>query len=254
MLKFLKHPLTRSLDLNDPRTTVQRKRIIREKRFLRKIYEDWYEWIASSLPEGESPVLELGSGAGFLNEYVSNLLTSEIFYCPFVRMVLDGCSLPFRDASLEAIVMIDVFHHISDPRTLMKEMIRCVKPGGKVLMVEPWVTLWSRWVYTRIHHEPFDAETNHWTFPVTGPLSGANSALPWIIFERDRMIFEAEFPELRVETITAEKPFMYLLSGGVSLRSLMPGFTYRLWSMAEALLTPFNKSLGMFAKISIYRI
>jgi hypothetical protein len=44
--------------------------------------------------------------------------------------------------------------------------------------------------------------TNHlnpdaadWSFPAVGPLSGANGALPWILFERDRARFEREFPQ-----------------------------------------------------------
>ena len=45
MFKLLEHPLTKSLDLDDPKTTVLRKRIIQEKPFLRKIYKEWYEWI-----------------------------------------------------------------------------------------------------------------------------------------------------------------------------------------------------------------
>ena len=40
MLKhWLEHPLTRGLDLDDPRTTHLRRRVLDEKRFLRRIYE-----------------------------------------------------------------------------------------------------------------------------------------------------------------------------------------------------------------------
>jgi hypothetical protein len=41
MLKsLLAHPLTCGLDLDDPRTTELRRRIIQEKSFLRQIYQD----------------------------------------------------------------------------------------------------------------------------------------------------------------------------------------------------------------------
>lgn len=66
MLKaLLAHPLTRGLDIDDPQTTHLRQQIIQEKYFLRKIYEEWYQSIAASLPSGYGAVLELGSGAGF---------------------------------------------------------------------------------------------------------------------------------------------------------------------------------------------
>ena len=55
--RWFEHPLTRGLDLDDPRTTHLRRRILAEKPFLRKIYEEWYERIAASLPPepGRSP-------------------------------------------------------------------------------------------------------------------------------------------------------------------------------------------------------
>jgi hypothetical protein len=61
-------------------------------------------------------------------------------------------------------------------------------------MIEPWVTPWSRLVYTRMHHEPFVPAAAQWEFLTTGPLSGANGALPYILFSRDRAQFELEFP------------------------------------------------------------
>ncbi len=44
-------------------------RIIREKGFLRQIYEEWYRLLIGHLPDGGGAVLEIGSGGGFLKEY-----------------------------------------------------------------------------------------------------------------------------------------------------------------------------------------
>src|SRR5581483_6966006 len=97
---LLAHPLTRGLEIDDPRTTDLRRRIVREKPFLYRIYREWYASIASALPPDPGPVLELGSGAGFLEEFVPNLITSDIFPVPGNRLVLDGQQLPFADGSL----------------------------------------------------------------------------------------------------------------------------------------------------------
>ena len=69
-----------------------------------------------------------------------------------------------------------------------------------------------------------------WEFASSGPLSGANGALPWMVFVRDRAEFEREFPELEVARIEPFLAFRYLVSGGVSMRSLMPGFTHGVWA------------------------
>ena len=80
--RWLEHPLTRGLDLDDPRTTRLRRQILAEKPFLRRVYEEWYGAMAASLPPGDGPVLELGSGAGFLADFVPGLVRSEVFYTP----------------------------------------------------------------------------------------------------------------------------------------------------------------------------
>src|SRR5689334_11509442 len=96
----LVYPVTQGLDLDNPQTTMLRKSIIREKKFLRLVYEVWYKAIAAALPAGTGPVIEIGSGAGFLPTYIPGLITTEIFHCPDIQVVLDGQNLPFKDRSL----------------------------------------------------------------------------------------------------------------------------------------------------------
>jgi SAM-dependent methyltransferase len=244
---------TKGLGVDDPQTTMLRRDIIRSKPFLRKLYREWYELILESLPRVEGRVLELGSGAGFFQEVLPSLLTSEIVAWDGVALVTDGRRLPVRSGSLRAIVMTDVFHHFSDPRSFLREAARCVRPDGAVAMVEPWVTAWSRIVYRYLHHEPFVPAASEWEFPPEGPLSGANGALPWIVFRRDRLRFEREFPEWSIDRVKPLMPVRYLLSGGVSLRSLMPGFTFSAWRLAEEALSPIMDAVAMFALIVLRR-
>jgi hypothetical protein len=121
-------------------------------------------------------------------------------------------------------------------------------------MIEPWVTPWSRFIYRHLHHEPFDPLVKDWEFSSSGPLSGANIALPWIVFGRDRRVFEREFTQWRIEKIRHDMPFAYLLSGGVSLRSLMPGWSFHAWRKLESLLSPYYECCAMFAKIVLGRV
>ncbi len=250
MLKsLLAHPLTRGLDLDDPRTTHLRREIIRRKNFLRRIYQEWYAIVAGALPPGRGATVELGCGPGFLKDFVPGLITSELFYSPGVDVVSSGLELPFAAGSIRGIVMVDVLHHLAQPRCFFAEAARCVRPGGIVAMIEPWVTPWSRLIYTRMHHEPFIPEATEWEFPAAGPLSGANGALPYILFARDRSRFEREFPMWGIRVIKPMMPFCYLVSGGVSMRSLMPGWSFGFWRGLENALAPWMESLAMFAYI-----
>ncbi len=247
------NPRAAGLDLDDPSLTAARREIIRGKPFLRAIYEDWYRWIARSLPAGDDPVLEIGSGPGFMDEYIPGLITSEVFPCEGVREVIDALRLPFADGALRAIVMTDVLHHVPDVSRFFREAQRALRSKGALLMVEPWNTTFARFVYGRLHHEPFQPDAERWEFPSSGPLSGANGALPWIVFRRDRDRFAREFPSLELRAVEPFMPLRYLASGGVSLRALQPGWAAGLWRLVEAALSPWRNSLAMFAKIDVRR-
>jgi hypothetical protein len=149
--------------------------------------------------------------------------------------------------------MIDVFHHLSCAALFLNEVTRCLKPGGTVVMIEPWHTPWAKMIFKYLHHEPFDPESKQWTFPKGGPLSQANQALPWMVFSRDRNRFELEFPKLKIKGIEPDMPFAYLLSGGVSLKSFVPGRCFKTCRKLEQMLKPWMKSVAMFAKITLIR-
>ncbi|GHS95008.1 hypothetical protein AGMMS50276_09120 [Synergistales bacterium] len=262
MLKnLLAHPLAKGMDLDSVETTLRRRRIIREKPFLRKLYAEWYRLLLNSVPDMVGGILELGSGAGFLKDFNKAVITSEVFKCDGIDMQIDACNrTPFNNGELKAILMTDVFHHLpnvgggGENIGFFKESARIVASGGVISMIEPWVTPWSRLIYTKLHHEPFDTAAQNWEFESTGPLSGANGALPWIVFERDIEKFRHAHPEWLLESARLMMPFAYLFSGGVSMRALFPGWGYPLIRGAENLLGRFNKKIAMFAHIVLRKL
>lgn len=258
MKNLLAHPLTRGLALDDPATTALRSRIIREKAFLRQLYLEWYQRMLQRIPKAETcpgRVLELGSGGGFLKELLPECISSEVFPAPGLDLVLNGQALPFVDKSLRAIVMVDVLHHIPDVGAFFAEAERTLNNGGCMVMLEPWNTAWGRFVYSKLHHEPFLPQRPNWDLPELegkdGPLSRANGALPWIIFSRDISLFKKSFPGLEVEDIALDYPFSYLASGGVSMRSLAPGWSFAALRLLERLMRPFMHHAAMFAFIVV---
>ncbi|MHC4545204.1 MAG: class I SAM-dependent methyltransferase [Planctomycetota bacterium] len=252
VIEWLKLPETRCIkDLDDPATTLLHSEIVQKKSFLKQLYIDYYAQFRKAIPKPESKVLvELGSGGGFIKEVIGSVITSDILDLPNVDKVFSALNMPFEDTSVDAFFMFDVLHHIADPGTFFREAIRCLKPSGKIVMIEPANTLWARFIYKNFHHELFDPQAQ-WGLQESGPVSHGNGAMPWIIFSRDRGIFEKEFPGLRIVKMRNHTPLRYLLSGGLTLRQLVPSFTYPLIKAIEFILSPINNLLGMFQTIEL---
>lgn len=51
--------------------------------------------------------------------------------------VYDGRRFPFGDGRFDAILCYDAFHHVPDPREVLGEMHRVLKPAGRVVFCEP---------------------------------------------------------------------------------------------------------------------
>lgn len=260
MMKYIKswlsHPITKGLtNIDSPEMTYKRFEVIQSKPLLYRLYCDWYETIKHALPTNVSGhLLEIGSGAGFMKRIIPDLFTSDIFFIPTIDIVLNASHIPFKQHSLKAIIMIDVLHHLSDVITFFKESLYCLNSNGRIIMIEPWISQWSYLIYKYIHHEPLDTQTPRWDFPKGGPLSQANSALPWIIFKRDLDRFRKEFCELRIISIKLHTPFMYLLSGGISYRNMVPESFYPIIKKLENKMNPFMQSWAMFATVILEKI
>jgi SAM-dependent methyltransferase len=241
------------LELDDPRLTARRGETLARKKFLRRVYADWYRLINHYAGGINGIKVELGSGPGFLQEEMSGIIKSDILLVPRIQIVLDGAACPFADGSLAALVMVDVLHHMPRAESFFHEAARVLAGEGLVVMIEPWMTGWSRRVYTRLHHERTDTTAPDWHFESSGPLSDANQALPWMIFERDRKIFKRKFPDLEIVEIRPMMPLRYLLSGGFSLRFGAPGWAYNLVSGLERLIEKAGGRAAMFALIVLRR-
>jgi SAM-dependent methyltransferase len=219
---------------------------------VRLVYDALYRLILERIPEGDGSVLELGSGSGYLRDFIPNLIQSEVFSCSNADVLVDACRLPFSTGSLKAIVMTDVFHHIQHVDLFLREASRCLRPGGRIVMIEPWVSHWSKWIWN-VHPEPFLPEAPTWDIPHGGHLSSANIALPWIVFVRDRGLLQADFPELAIQEVQPMMPLLFLVSGGLSMRSLVPTRAYRSIERLERMLSPWMTQLGMFALFEVVR-
>src|SRR5262249_40564392 len=77
-----------------------------------------------------------------------------------IDIVCDGCALPFASKSVGALILLDVLHHVPRPLQFMKEAERVLKPGGRLVMIEPWITPFSYVLYRYFHHEDCSLSIN----------------------------------------------------------------------------------------------
>ena len=177
------------------------------------------------------------------------MITSDIKELPNCDRVIDAKKLPFENETLDGIVMVNVFHHIPDCESFLLEAQRVLKRKGKIAMIEPANCGYSRLIYKNFHHEPFETEQKDWKFESKGPLSDSNQALPYIVFERDRNIFEQKFHNLKIRNIVHHSPLAYLISGGLSMRTLIPGVFNSALLKADKIMS--LKFFSMFCTIEI---
>jgi SAM-dependent methyltransferase len=230
--------------------------IIQAKPFLNRLYREIYDRYRECLSRcpKEGIAIELGSGGGFAKEVLPELTTTDILAYEKVDRVVDATQMPFEDESLRAIFLLNVFHHIPNVEKFLEESSRCLKTGGRVLIEDEYPGIIAKPILKYAHHEPFDEKTWDWSFKTTGPLSGANGALAWIVFERDRARFKEKFPALRVVRFARHSPLKYWLSGGLKSWTLVPGFLYPLMVWVDRALIKLSPKLASFVTIELEKV
>lgn len=198
---------------------------------LRAIYADYHRRMLVALrhpgaPPG--PILDVGAGSNRFKSLDRDVISLDIAAAPWVDVQGDACRLPFADASLAGIAMLDVLHHLVDPLPFFREAQRCLKPGGRLVLIEPGMTPLSYPFYRYLHREPADLGVDPLTPRVThGPADpfDSNQATPTLLFKRieHRIRLLERVPAMRLLSADWLSLFAYPLSGGFQRWSLLPG-------------------------------
>jgi len=242
------------MPLDSVERTLAHKEILRTKSFLRKNYLFWYDFLVQDFgSKSPDEILEIGSGGGFLKEVLPGIITSDIQPIAGVDRCFPATEMHLNDQSLQGICMVNVFHHIDEADKFLIEASRVLKPDGRIIMVEPANTIWSRFVYLKFHHENFDVKGG-WKFLSDGPLTSSNITLPWIVFIRDRALFKNRFPEFEIESIDFHNSFQYILSGGFSYRTVVPGFLFGVLHFIDRWLCWISPQFAMFMTIKVRKL
>ena len=179
------------------------------------LYKEWYELISHQLSESDGMNLELGCGASFMDQIIKNVKKSDVFINSNTDLKIDAMEVGLKfENKISNLILVNVFHHISNPELFLRSAEKSLLKGGRLIMVEPSNNIWSRLVYKLVGHEKFDTKQKSWEFESNDPLLDSNQALSWIIFKRDYKKFKKLFPKLFILNKKSMMPLSYLFSGG----------------------------------------
>lgn len=106
-------------------------------------------------PKQNSSLLDIGCGSGILIKYLLNtnrrmklyglditpkmvkVAKRKFINDPSVKITLGSAiHIPYKDGSFDYVTCASSFHHHPDPLKSIKEMVRVLKPGGKLLILD----------------------------------------------------------------------------------------------------------------------
>ena len=197
----------------------QHRAIWAKKPLLGDVYAPWFAALLDEVPRG-GRALEVGAGPGFLAPFArahgqARLVTVDMLPAPWNDAAADAQRLPFGAGVFDAVLALDVLHHLSEPARFFAECVRVLRPEGRIAVVEPWVTPFSYPIYKWVHEEKCKSGLDHWR-----PFRAGDGKVP---FEGDAGIFSQLMRRTRADEwrgLGLEPPRMRLLNGMAYLMSL----------------------------------
>jgi len=208
----------------------EKKAIFNNKKILRLLYREWYLKIRKNLKEGK--ILEIGSGFGLAKNYF-DCITSEYKKNNYVDFEEDACNLSFEDAALDNIVGIDVLHHLYSSDKFFSESYRTLRPLGRIVLIEPYISPLSYVVRKLFHHEPLRFKN----YNISKNPDDSNMALPTILIREGKINFNGRFNVVKIERIDC---FAYLFSLGFRKTKIVPDFSAKALIKLDHLLLKNN--------------
>jgi len=255
-LRRLQEPRLVGLDVDTSDLLEVHRQVLAGKPIMRDVFAEFYDRcmeIDRDHGSGEGLRIEIGAGSSLFAERHPEVLATDIKPHPHLDRVLDAQAMELDAACARAIFGINCFHHLPDPMAFFGELERVLVPGGTCVLIEPYHGPVAGAFYARLFEtESFDRTQPTWEDDGRSIMHGANQALSYIVFERDRALFEQRCPTLEV---VVEEPLTnwprYLLSGGLNFRQLVPTRSAPLLRGLERLLAPASRWLALHHVVAL---
>lgn len=256
---LLRDPSVKNIDVDGRDRLRVHGQMLEQKPMLKAVFSGFhhlFDRLDKKFLSGEGARVEIGAGVAPIRDSYSDVLATDIVPGPGLDRVLDAEKMDFPDGSVRVLFGQNCFHHFPHPARFFEELERVVVPGGGAILLEPYYGPFAAFLFRRMFStEGYDKGFPSWETPAAGPMNGANQALSYIVFERDRAEFERRFPGLRiVHQETCDNYMTYLFSGGLNFRQLWPNWAAPLLSLIQALLSPLDRWLALHHVVVIRKV
>lgn len=257
--KILAAPEIAKVDVDSLTRLQSHKAVLDRKPMLREVFQEihrsFLELDRKYFLDTGGIRVELGAGVAPIRDTDPNVLATDVVHSSELDRVLDAQAMDLPAGSVHALYGQNCFHHFPQPARFLDEVIRVVRPGGGFILVEPYYGLFASFLFKRMFStEGFDKQMPGWNIPMEGPMNGANQALSYIVFDRDKKILADEYPQLEiVHQAPLSNYLRYLMSGGLNFRQLAPDALIPTLKGVERLLYPMQNYLALHHLIAVRR-
>jgi SAM-dependent methyltransferase len=255
-LASLREPALTDVDVDGVERFRVHRQIIERKPMIRMVFTEIHQQMLGlerAYLTGEGHRIEIGAGVYPIRESDPGVLATDLVAGPGIDHSLDAQNMDMADNSVRVVFGQHCFHHLPEPERFLGELRRVLVPGGGAILVEPYWGPAASVMYKRLFaNETFDKHAVAWETPPQGAMTGANQALSYIVFERDRKRYDASYPDLPiVHHRVLTNHLRYLLSGGLNFKQLVPDAATSLLKTIEKLSTPLGRWIGLHHVIVI---
>ena len=184
------------------------------------LIEKRYSWMNKYINEFDHGI-ELGCGTGISELHINskNFKLTDIMKHDWVSQIVDAHKMPFKDSSLDFIILNNAIHHLSKPIVVLSECSRVLKHKGKVLIQDVHLSLIMRILMNITKHESYSYNINVFDPKVVcnnpdDPWS-ANNALPDLLFGNSKL-FHEKIKYFKIASKKYTEFIIWPLSGGVA--------------------------------------
>lgn len=259
LIDLLRDPLLAGIDVDSTDRLTIHLMMLKRKRMLRELFVEYHHLfrkLETQYLTGFGIKVEIGAGVSPMRDSYPEVLATDIVGANHLDKVVNAEAMDFPNNSVKVIYGQNCFHHFPHPELFFHELERVLVSGGGSILLEPYYGPFASFLYKRLFKtEGFDKLEKSWETPMEGPMNGANQALSYIVFIRDRKIFENKFPNLQiVHQEIAGNYLKYLLSGGLNFRQILPDCLTGLVTVVEKIFLPLNKWIALHHVVVIKKV